>query len=215
MRKNSKFASRMRVCFIYLYLCVIGLVYKATPMNASIDSQVLLRLRPYPMRGHWLLYACLLSQCHRVTLHRVYECSSPSLRVYVCGHVWRQKLTCVVYIHCRQLDKFKPGEVCNLVWGVAQLSPQADVDLLHQVLQASPTWSEVSTHALAPSITITHTHKHTLACILHNTHISITTIHTHTHTCTHALAPSKAITRSCHFHLHCPTSSHSCFLPLH
>jgi len=54
-----------------------------------------------------------------------------------------------VYIHCRQLDKFKPGEVCNLVWGVAQLSPQADVDLLHQVLQASPTWSEVSTHALS------------------------------------------------------------------
>ena len=59
-----------------------------------------------------------------------------------------------MYIHCRQLDKFKPAELCNFVWGVAQLSPQADVDLLQEVLQASPTWSEVSTHALAPSISV-------------------------------------------------------------
>ena len=55
----------------------------------------------------------------------------------------------MVYIQCRQLDKFKPGELCNFVWGVAQLSPHADVDLLQEVLQASPTWSEVSTHAVS------------------------------------------------------------------
>jgi len=30
-------------------------------MVASIDLQVLLRLRPYPVRGHWLLHACLVS----------------------------------------------------------------------------------------------------------------------------------------------------------
>ena len=86
---------------------------------------------------------------HRVTLHCVNECSSPSARVYVYG--WRQEVTAVVYLQCRQLDKFKPGELCNFVWGVAQLSPQADVDLLQQVLQASATWSEVST---------LHTHLH-------------------------------------------------------
>ena len=99
---------------------------------------------------------------HRVTLHCVYECSSPSL--HVCVYVWRQELTCVVYTHCRQLDKFKPAELCNLVWGVAQLTPQADVDLLQEVLQASATWSEVSTHALAPSKTVTHSRYLHLHC---------------------------------------------------
>jgi len=38
-----------------LYSVMIGLLYKATPMVASIDLQVLLRLRPYPMRGRRLL----------------------------------------------------------------------------------------------------------------------------------------------------------------
>ena len=32
---------------------MVGLLYKATLMVASIDVQVLLRLRPYPV--HWLL----------------------------------------------------------------------------------------------------------------------------------------------------------------
>lgn len=103
-------------------------------------------------------------------------CAGAGACVRVCGHIWRQELICVVYIHCRQLDKFKAGEVCNLVWGVAQLSPQADVDLLQQVLQASPTWSEVSTYALAPSITITHTRT----CTLHSNYTH-TDIHTHLH----------------------------------
>jgi len=34
---------------------MIGLLYKATPMVASINLQILLRLRPNPMRGHELL----------------------------------------------------------------------------------------------------------------------------------------------------------------
>ena len=37
-----------------LFSLMISLWYKATPMVASIDLQVLLRLRPYPV-GHWLL----------------------------------------------------------------------------------------------------------------------------------------------------------------
>ncbi len=38
-----------------LHLVMICLLHKATPMVASIDLQVLLRLRPYPMRGGQLL----------------------------------------------------------------------------------------------------------------------------------------------------------------
>jgi hypothetical protein len=38
-----------------IYNCGRGLLYKAFPMVASIDSQVLLKLRPYPMRWQWLL----------------------------------------------------------------------------------------------------------------------------------------------------------------
>ncbi len=75
-----------------------------------------------------------------------------------------------MYIHCRQLDKFKPAELCNFVWGVAQLSPQADVDLLQEVLQASPTWSEVSTHALAPSISVTLVLALALSKLITNSH---------------------------------------------
>jgi len=44
------------------YLFVIGLLYKANLMVASIDLQILLRLRPYPMRGHrllWFLNICM------------------------------------------------------------------------------------------------------------------------------------------------------------
>ena len=37
------------------------------------------------------------------------------------------------------------------MWGLAQLSPQADVDLLQEVLQASEGWSEVSTASLSVS----------------------------------------------------------------
>ena len=44
--------------FSVVYLVVMGLLYKATPMVASINLQVLLRLRPYRMRGHWLLQRC-------------------------------------------------------------------------------------------------------------------------------------------------------------
>lgn len=44
----------------------------------------------------------------------------------------------------RVLDKFKPGEVCNLVWGLAHLGCQPGADLLQQVVQASQDWSEVS-----------------------------------------------------------------------
>jgi len=36
-------------------LVMIRLLYKATPMVASINLQILLRLRPNPMRGHELL----------------------------------------------------------------------------------------------------------------------------------------------------------------
>ena len=39
------------------YAVLIGLLYKATPEVASMDLQVLLRLRPYPTRGHQLLSA--------------------------------------------------------------------------------------------------------------------------------------------------------------
>ena len=52
---------------------------------------------------------------------------------------------------CRQLDKFKPVEVCNLVWGLAQLSPQGDIDLLREVLAASDNWSEVSNPSMLNS----------------------------------------------------------------
>lgn len=45
---------------------------------------------------------------------------------------------------CRVMDKFKPGEVCNLVWGLAHLGCQPGADLLQQVVQASQDWSEVS-----------------------------------------------------------------------
>lgn len=47
-------------------------------------------------------------------------------------------------VPCRVLDKFKPGEVCNLVWGLAHLGCQPGADLLQQVVQASQDWSEVS-----------------------------------------------------------------------
>jgi len=115
-----------------------------------------------------------------------------SVCVCVCGRVWHQAVIRVVHIHCRQLDKFKPGEVCNFVWGVAQLSPQADVELLQQVLQASPTWSEVSTP---------HTHLH-----LHPPKQP----HTHSH-----LHPPQQPHTPSHLRLHCPNRSHSCFLHLH
>ena len=36
-------------------IVMVGLLYKATPMVAGLDLQVLLRLRPHSMRGHWLL----------------------------------------------------------------------------------------------------------------------------------------------------------------
>ena len=35
---------------------MIGLLYKAYPDGCQ---QVLLRLRPYPLRGHWLLCLCI------------------------------------------------------------------------------------------------------------------------------------------------------------
>ena len=44
---------------------------------------------------------------------------------------------------CRQLDKFKPSEMCNLVWGLGQLGPQCDPSLLRDILQASDSWAEV------------------------------------------------------------------------
>ncbi len=43
-------------CYYY-YEVLIGLLYKATPEVASINLQVLLRLRPYPTKGHQLLSA--------------------------------------------------------------------------------------------------------------------------------------------------------------
>ena len=49
---------------------------------------------------------------------------------------------------CRQLDKFKPSEMCNLVWGVGQLGPQCDPSLLRDILQASDAWSEVCLTAI-------------------------------------------------------------------
>ena len=36
---------------LYLYTVMIGLLYKATPLVASIDLQVLLRQRPYLMNS--------------------------------------------------------------------------------------------------------------------------------------------------------------------
>ena len=44
----------------------------------------------------------------------------------------------------RQLDKFKAAELCNLVWGLAQLGPHADTDLLQEAVQVSEDWAEVS-----------------------------------------------------------------------
>ena len=36
-----------------------GLLYKASPNGCQHRLQILLRLRPYPMRGDWLLFAVL------------------------------------------------------------------------------------------------------------------------------------------------------------
>ena len=44
----------MPTCGVF-HLVLFGLLYKATLMVASIDLQILQRLRPYPMRGHRLL----------------------------------------------------------------------------------------------------------------------------------------------------------------
>ena len=38
-------------------LLLIGLFHKAHPNGSQHRLQILLRLRPYPMRGHWLLNA--------------------------------------------------------------------------------------------------------------------------------------------------------------
>jgi len=44
---------RSAICaFCYCYLVIIGLLFKAYPNGCQ---QVLLRLRPYPVRGHCLL----------------------------------------------------------------------------------------------------------------------------------------------------------------
>ena len=48
-------ARRRELVSICFFVVVIGLLYKATPMVASMDLQVLLRLSPYPVRGHWLM----------------------------------------------------------------------------------------------------------------------------------------------------------------
>ena len=39
----------------HVTLAVIGLVYKAYPNDCRHKCTFLLRLRPYPVRGHWLL----------------------------------------------------------------------------------------------------------------------------------------------------------------
>ena len=49
----------------------------------------------------------------------------------------------------RSLDKFKPGELCNLVWSLAQLGCPPDAELLQQVVQASEEWSEVGCLSVA------------------------------------------------------------------
>jgi len=43
------------LCLLFFYLVLMGLLYKPAPMVASIDLHILLRPRPYPMRGHRLL----------------------------------------------------------------------------------------------------------------------------------------------------------------
>lgn len=42
--------------YLYYYLVVIGYCARQNLMVASIILQTLLRLRPYPMSRHWLLY---------------------------------------------------------------------------------------------------------------------------------------------------------------
>ncbi len=50
-------------------MATIGLLYKAYLMVASVDLQILLRLRPYPMRGHRLL--CKGSPMLSLTQHSI------------------------------------------------------------------------------------------------------------------------------------------------
>ncbi len=50
----------------FSYLVMIGLLYKAYPNGCQ---QVLLRLRPYPVRGQWLLYSR-------------HDCITPSQLIY-------------------------------------------------------------------------------------------------------------------------------------
>jgi len=49
------------ISIIYLYLVMIGLLYKAYPDGCQ---QVLLRLRPHPMRGHQLLSLSIINLHH-------------------------------------------------------------------------------------------------------------------------------------------------------
>ncbi len=44
----------VRCSVLYIYMVIIGLLYKAYP---NVCQQVLLRPRPYSVRGHRLLYA--------------------------------------------------------------------------------------------------------------------------------------------------------------
>lgn len=50
----------------------------------------------------------------------------------------------------RQLDKFKPQELSNLIWASARLGHQIDGNIIDGVLQLTRTWTQVcqrSTHS--------------------------------------------------------------------
>ncbi len=66
-----RYATPSSVC-LYYDLILIGLLYKAHPDGCQHRLQILLRPRPYPIRGHWLLHLKCLSVC---------------LSLFVCGLV--------------------------------------------------------------------------------------------------------------------------------
>jgi len=62
----------VQVCLYFCFnLVVIGLMYKAYPDDCQHRLQVLLRLRPYPVRGHRLLCVSLFQHCNGIYISAV------------------------------------------------------------------------------------------------------------------------------------------------
>ena len=78
----------------FYYLAMIGLLNKATRMVASIDLQILLRLRPYPTRGHRLLYSHHITtdQMHILFLLNINLCNQGCVQD-CCQHTYAGRLS--------------------------------------------------------------------------------------------------------------------------